>query len=205
MNPGEPDKEFIEKNDNQNDYVNNCIAMLKHDMTYLNKPGLLYDSMNQTIFYDPNKYNLILKDIFDNNRIKEFKEKKENFPIRPHVGDVWQWEMWKQLRETIGRNPKVFSIEYFPYHSTGGFSFPKDLPSNAYRNYLIREAMNAGKLIVIMRQAKMWYSIKDGNLGADLAAYPNKVTLSCTGRIWLTPGNFVIPSNLTLDDVLKKF
>ena len=49
------------------------------------------------------------------------------------------------------------------------------------------------------------YNIKDGNLGADLAAYPNKITLSCTGRIWLTPGNFVIPSNLTLDDVLKKF
>lgn len=56
-----------------------------------------------------------------------------------------------------------------------------------------------------MRQAKKWYCIKEDNLGKDLENYPNKVTLSCTGRIWLTPGNFVIPSNLTLEDVLKKF
>ena len=74
--------------------------------------------------------------------------------------------------------------------------------------------MNAGKLIVIMRQAKMWYSIKDGNLGAALAAYPNKITLSCKGRIWLTPGNFVIPKRngnepgwvcKSIQDVIDKF
>ena len=191
MNPGEPDKEFIEKNDNQNDYVNNCIAMLKHDMTYLNKPGLLYDSMNQTIFYDPNKYNLILKDIFDNNRIKEFKEKKENFPIRPHVGDVWQWEMWKQLREKNKCNPRVFSIEYFPYHSTSGFAFPTYLPSYEYRNKHNQKAMDDHKLIIIMRNEEMWYDIKFKGQWSSLKDYPNKVFLRNKQRIWLTTGNFV--------------
>lgn len=200
MNPGEPDPAFCQKNDKSGVFEKDCQDMLIHQPK---APGLLYD--NGSIIYDPTKYNSILDGIFANKQVDHFKKNRNQFPIRPHAGAIWQREAWKKLVDTLGRDPKLFIIEYFPYHSTGGFSFPKDLPSNAYRNYLIREAMNAGKLIVIMRQAKTWYNIKDDNLGADLAAYPNKVTLSCTGRIWLTPGNFVIPSNLTLDDVLKKF
>lgn len=193
MNPGEPDKEFIEDNDKQNNYVNNCIAMLKHDMTYLKKPGLLYDSNNNTIIYDPKEYNNIINDIFDNNRIKDFRDKKEEkFPIRPHVGDVWQWEMWRQLREkNNGCNPRVFSIEYFPYHSTSGFAFPTNLPSYEYRNELIQQAMDDHKLIIIMRNEEMWYNIKFKGQWSSLKDYPNKIFLRNKQRIWLTTGNFV--------------
>lgn len=208
MNPGEPDYAFCKKNDKQGLYENYCKSMLNHQPQ---KPGLLFDKANKTIVYDPAKYNKIIDGIFDNHQNKLFKMDKDQFPLRPHAGDVWQREAWRSIRESLGRDPRVFIIEYFPYHSTSGFSFPKEteLPSNAYRNYLIRKAMgsamDSGKLIIIMRQENKWYDIKDDNLGDNLRNYPNKVTLSCTGRIWLTTNNFVLPAHLTKDDVLNMF
>lgn len=192
MNPGEPDYDFNKDNDRKGEYEENCKAMLKHDIRYLNKPGLLYDSEDHTIIYDPNKYNEIINDIFDNERIKEFRDNKDKFPLRPHVGDVWQWEMWKQLRKELkGRNPSVFSIEYFPYHSNSGFAFPEWLPSYKYRNWLIQKAMEEHKLIIIMRNEKSWYDIKFDGEWNSLKDYPNKIFLRNKQRIWLTPGNFV--------------
>ena len=192
MNPGEPDYVFCQKNDKQGDYLKYCQAMLNHQPM---APGLLFDKERETIVYDPDKYNKVIDDIFDNKQNMLFKnlDERKKYPLRPHAGDVWQREAWRALRDILKRDPRLFIIEYFPYHSTGGFSFPKDLPSNAYRNYLIRRAIKTKKLIVIMRQARKWYDIKDNNLGKDLENYPNKITLSCKGRIWLTPGNFVIP------------
>ena len=209
MNPGKPDLDFCKSNDKFGEYEKYCQAMLKHMPL---DPGLLYD--NGTIIYDSPKYKSILDGIFNNKQVDLFKKNRGQFPIRPHAGDVWQREAWKKLRDSLNRDPKLFIIEYFPYHSTSGFSFPKDLPSNVYRNHLVRQAMNAKKLIVIMRQAKMWYNITDDNLGNDLANYPNKITLSCKGRIWLTPGNFVIPPRKgnepawvckSVNDILNKF
>ena len=207
MNPGEPDYAFCEQNDKQGLYINYCKSMLNHQPQ---KPGLLFDKVNKTIVYNPAKYNEVMDGIFDNHQNKLFKMDKDKFPLRPHAGDVWQREAWKSLRDSLGRDPRVFIIEYFPYHSTSGFSFPKEneLPSNVYRNYLIREAMKSEKLIIIMRQAKKWYDLKDDNddnLGKDLEIYPNKVTLSCTGRIWLTTNNFVLPAHLSKTDVLNMF
>jgi len=213
MNPGEPDYVFCQKNDKQGDYLKYCQAMMNHQPM---APGLLFDNKNNTIVYDPYKYNKVIDGIFDNKQNKLFKNKnvRLKYPLRPHAGDVWQREAWKALRDNLKRDPRLFIIEYFPYHSTGGFSFPKDLPSNAYRNYLIRRAIETKKLIVIMRQAKKWYDIKEDNLGKDLENYPNKITLSCTGRIWLTPGNFVIPTRRgnepdwvckSIQDVINKF
>ena len=221
MNPGEPDPDFIMDNDYHNrKYEDNCKAMLRHDLRYLNNPGLLYDSINHTIIYNPDEYNNIINDIFDNNRIKEFRDKIEQFPIRPHVGDIWQWEMWKQLREKKGRNPKVFSIEFFPYHSTSGFAFPTDLPSYKYRNKLIQDGMKEEKLFIIMRNDKMWYDIKFEGKWKSLKDYPHKVFLRNKQRIWLTSGNFVkeIPEKKSdvadyeenwvcksIEDIIKKF
>ena len=205
MNPGEPDYAFCQQNDKQGMYETFCKSMLAHQPQ---KPGLLYDKDKKTIVYDPAKYNEVMDGIFDNHQNKLFKMNKDKFPLRPHAGDVWQREAWRNLRESLGgRDPRLFIIEYFPYHSTSGFPFPKEneLPSNAYRNYLIRKAMDSGRLIIIMRQARKWYDIKDENIGKDLEKYPNKVTFSCTGRIWLTPNNFVLPAHLTKDDVLKMF
>jgi hypothetical protein len=213
MNPGEPDYVFCQKNDKQGDYLKYCQAMLNHQPM---APGLLFDKERETIVYDPDKYNKVIDDIFDNKQNMLFKnlDERKKYPLRPHAGDVWQREAWRALRDILKRDPRLFIIEYFPYHSTGGFSFPKDLPSNAYRNYLIRRAIKTKKLIVIMRQARKWYDIKDNNLGKDLENYPNKITLSCKGRIWLTPGNFVIPKRngnepdwvcKSIQDVIDKF
>ena len=205
MNPGEPDYAFCDKNDKQGLYINYYKSMLNHQPQ---KPGLLFDKDKETIVYDPAKYNEVIDGIFNNHQNKLFKMDKDKFPLRPHAGDVWQREAWKSLRESLGgRDPRLFIIEYFPYHSTSGFSFPKEkeLPSNVYRNYLIRKAMDSGKLIIIMRQERKWYDIKDGGLGKDLEEYPNKVTLSCTGRIWLTTNNFVLPAHLSKTDVLNMF
>ena len=201
MNPGEPDPDFIKDNDQNRVYEENCKAMLKHDLSYLDKPGLLYDSNNHTIIYNPDEYNKRIHEIFDNNRIKDFRDDKEQFPIRPHVGDIWQWEMWKQLREKNGSNPKIFSIEYFPYHSTSGFKFPTDLPSYKYRNQLIQDAMEKGKLFIIMRNEKMWYDIKFEGKWKSLKDYPNKIFLRNNQRIWLTSGNFVKEIPETNSDV----
>ena len=219
MNPGEPDPDFNCSNDKDKEYEENCKAMLSHD---LRNPGLLYDSDQQKIVYDSTEYNRIINNIFDNNRIKEFRDKKENFPLRPQSGVVWQWEMWKQLREKIGRNPKVFSIEFFPYHSTSGFAFPTELPSYKYRNKLIQDAMKDKKLFIIMRNEKMWYDIKFEGDWKSLKNYPNKVFLRNKQRIWLSSGNFMkeIPEKRSdvadykyeenwvcksIEDIIKKF
>lgn len=205
MNPGEPDPDFNCANDRKNgEYVQYCKNMLVHN---IKEPGLLFNNEECDIIYDPEQYSRIIIDILENNRIKDFKENKNNkdiFPLRPHVGDVWQMTAWKKLREYLNRDPRLFIIEFFPYHSTSGFAFPKDLPSNAYRNELIKQAIDKEKFIIIMRQANKWYNIKEDDLGEKLKNYPNKISLSCKGRIWLTPGNFVLPSNMSLDDVLKK-
>ena len=201
MNPGEPDPDFNCSNDKNGEYEQYCKNMLVHN---IKEPGLLFNNKNREIIYNPEQYGRIINDIFDNNRIKEFKERKEKFPLRPHVGDVWQRIAWKKLRESLNRDPRLFIIEFFPYHSTSGFAFPKDLPSNAYRNELIKQAIDKEKLIIIMRQANKWYNIKEDDLGEKLKNYPNKISLSCKGRIWLTPGNFKLPSNMSPDDVLKK-
>ena len=206
MNPGEPDPDFNCTNDEKNGkYVQYCKNMLVHNNI---EPGLLFNNKDCDIIYDPEQYSRIINDILENNRIKDFQENKNNkdiFPLRPHVGDVWQMIAWKKLREYLKRDPRLFIIEFFPYHSTSGFAFPKNLPSNAYRNELIKQAIDKGKLIVIMRQASKWYKIKEDNLGEKLEKYPNKISLRCKGRIWLTPGNSVIPPHMSLADVLNKF
>ena len=214
MNPGEPDPDFIKDNDQNRVYEESCKAMLRHDLRYLNNPGLLYDSNNHMIIYEPDEYKIRIHEIFDNNRIKDFREKKELFPTRPHVGDVWQWEMWKQLREEKGSNPKVFSIEYFPYHSTSGFKFPTELPSYEYRDYLISQAMKERKLIIIMRNERLWNNIKFEGEWESLRDYPNKILLSNPRRIWLSPGNFKIPERKgnepdwvckSVEEIIEKF
>lgn len=196
MNPGKPDPDFCMSNDKCGLYEKYYKDMLCH----LNpRNDLLFDGNN--IVCNSVKYEASMTAISQN--IKSFKAAPNSFSPRPHIGDVWQRETWKQLRKVLGRDPKIFGIEFFPYHSTSGFPFPKDLPSNYYRNYLIDNAMKAGKLIIIMRKADEWY--KDPVIGSKLKAYLNKVFLKNTQRVWLSPGNFIIPNHLTMDQVLNMF
>lgn len=192
MNPGGPDLDFNRSNDKGGEYEHFCQNMLKH---IIKKPGLLFNKKDSEIINNPEKYGEIINDIFENNRFKEFKEKigdKDFFPLRPHVGDIWQLEMWKQLIMKLGgRHPNVFCVEFFPYHSTSSFDFPEWLPSYEYRNRLIQNAMNDHKLIIIMRNEERWYDIEFDGEWHSLKDYPNKIFLRNKRRIWLTPGNFV--------------
>ncbi len=128
--------------------------------------------------------------------LKAYKKEpnKADFLPRPHFGDTWQREVWKQLIENLKREPKIFSIEYFPYHSKSGFKFPEYLPSYEFRNNLIKKAMDDKKLIIIMRMRDEWYKIEKDDpingLGPRLKRYANKVFLKNSQRVWLTPGNF---------------
>jgi len=75
---------------------------------------------------------------------------------RVHNGCNWQVQKLKDLYDN-GKPPKLFILEYFPYHSKDGFKFPSWLPSYAYTNELIEKAMDKGKFIVIMRQRERWF------------------------------------------------
>jgi len=96
-----------------------------------------------------------------------------------HSGCDWWQKKTKQLCDAI--KPKVlnmFVIEFFPYHSEHAFTFP-NLPSNNYRNYLLKQAMDDGKLIVIMRGEKRWYNIKEDSIGYRLKnEYENKIVMT---------------------------
>lgn len=185
MNPGEPDYKFCENNDKQRLYEQYCLAMLNH---HPQSKDLIFDG--KEIISDEIKYNESIQNIMAN--LKDYKKDPDNikFYPRPHLGDTWQREVWKQLIEKLKREPKIFSVEFFPYHSKSGFKFPDYLPSYEYRNDLIDEALREKKLIIIMRMADDWYKIKDRNIGDRLKVYPNKVFLKNSQRVWLTPGNF---------------
>lgn len=79
------------------------------------------------------------------------------FLLKETAGYTWLQQMTKELREyKKGQNPRMFVIEYFPYHTVKGTYFPRKLPSYEYSNQLIRQAMEENKYIVIMRHRKEW-------------------------------------------------
>ena len=95
-----------------------------------------------------------------------------------HDGCEWWKKRTKDIAKAISPIPlNMFVIEYFPYHSQHSFSFPS-LPSDEYRNDLIDDALNKGKLIVIMRGERLWYGIQDRSIGQRLRNYPNLIVLS---------------------------
>ena len=99
-----------------------------------------------------------------------------------HEGCDWWRKRTKILRDEISNIPlNIFVLEYFPYHTKSTIKYPQ-LPSDEYRNQLLNDAMDANKLIVIMRGKSLWYNIKDKSLG-DVGQrlnkkYTNKVLLS---------------------------
>lgn len=119
-----------------------------------------------------------------------------------HPGCKWWKSRTKTLRQKLGgensRNDdgkylKMFVLEFFPYHTRNASEFP-ELASDKYRNYLLNKAMEAGKLIVIMRGARLWGGIDamtaDGKtLGDKLSEYGNLLILRNKQGAYLTPHN----------------
>ena len=139
----------------------------------------------------------------------EIKDDNEN----PHPGCKWWKSHTKMLREKLaggngkedldGKELKLFVLEFFPYHTTSASEFPS-LASDEYRNYLLNKAMEAGKLIVIMRSRERWFEIKtivkdsDGNpieLGKKLQQYENKLYILNAQNACLSENNLIDPKD----------
>lgn len=208
MNPGAPDKDFSSMADQNRDYVLQAQGIMTHNLKSHYFDDMVVDGNG--IRKEPFAYKNCMNNIFSGKNLKKYKNNRAAFgSTRPHDGAVWQREMWGPMMKAIGRMPNVFYIEYFPYHSAGGFVFPDKLPSYDYSNWLVEKAMDEGKLIIIMRKEELWYKrIK------RLEGYPNKLLLRNHQRVWLSPGNLcravdiprVMPNGvcLTMSAILKK-
>lgn len=114
-----------------------------------------------------------------------------------HDGVDWLRHKMSKLQTDLRHAPNLFFIDFFPYHSAHGFSFPTDLPSNHYRNYLVKKAMEENKIIIVMRQKKDWFSAVDG-----LEKYPRLITLRCSAGGWLSSDNFDYAPGVHYSDLL---
>ena len=87
------------------------------------------------------------------------------FELVDHNGYCWWRKVTSELRGILKRDPHMFVIEYFPYHSRQSFTFPQDLPSYEYSDELIHDAMKNGKFILIMRHKKEWIERIEKQIG----------------------------------------
>ena len=139
-------------------------------------------------------------------------EIKDNmwFLLKGTAGYDWWRQKTEKLREyKKGQNPRMFVIEYFPYHTVKGANFPRKLPSYEYSNELIRQAMEKKKYIVIMRHRKEWLQRISG-----LEKYERLVCLNNPQNPCLTQNNIEpseknlergFPANINFKDLLDQF
>lgn len=127
-------------------------------------------------------------------------EIKENmwFLLKGTAGYDW----WQQMTKELCKSPRMFVIEYFPYHTVKGTYFPRKLPSYEYSNQLIRQAMAEKKYIVIMRHRKEWLQRISG-----LEEYERLAYLNNARRPYLTKNNFKPGphANINFDELQGQF
>lgn len=121
-----------------------------------------------------------------------------------HPGCRWWRQKTQPLQDALGEAPRMFVLEFFPYHSRRGFSYPLDLPSYGYRNHLLREAMDAGKLIVVMRAKRWWEGIEEDGLGERLKEYRNKIELASPQNVVFSPKNVGEKWDLLIDELKRQ-
>lgn len=169
----------------------------RRDENFINK-----DIVYKNIFYGVMKESLV-------HSIYDFTWLTEEIKKAGHSGSGWWERITKLLRSELSQNklenvmPQLFVLEYFPYHSKKMFNFPK-LPSDRYRNYLLRKAMNDEKLIVIMRAQTRWESILEDGLGASLKEYPYKIVLNSPQNVCLSKNNMGVHNWNLLIQTLKR-
>ncbi|MBQ7550040.1 MAG: hypothetical protein IJT04_00745 [Bacteroidales bacterium] len=126
-----------------------------------------------------------------------------------HEGCIWWRERTAELRKAIAPTElNVFVLEYFPYHTANTIKFPK-LPSDTYRNYLLCQAIDEGKLIVMLRGEKLWTGIMDKccdeeKIGKKLLDYKNLIKHQNPRNIYFTQNNFKSEDWKKLIEALKK-
>ena len=140
------------------------------------------------------------------------------FLLKDTDGQKWWRQKTKKLREykrehkreyKEEQNPRMFVIEYFPYHTEKRARFPRELPSYEYSNQLIRQAMTEKKYIIIMRYRKEWLQRISG-----LEKYERLVCLNSPQNPCLTKKNIEpsekniergFPANIKFDELLDQF
>ena len=103
----------------------------------------------------------------------------------PYPGYKYWKDRTKQLR-AVKAMPNLFCIEAFPYHTrhTNDFKAIGTLPSDQYTNEMIEDAINSGKLIVLMRCKSHWL-----NRVPQIKTYENVFELNSNQSVYLTSGN----------------
>ena len=125
------------------------------------------------------------------------------FRLKDTAGYDWWQQKTKELREyKKGQYPRMFVIEYFPYHTVKGTYFPRKLPSYEYSNQLIRQAMAENKYIVIMRHRKEWLQRISGLEEYERLAYLNSPENPCLTKNNYKPGPRV---NFNFEELQKQF
>ena len=100
-----------------------------------------------------------------------------------HPGQEYWQKRLRELTRVLGRTPRLFELEYYPYHSKDFYSFMMEpLPSFEYTKQLVKKAIKEKKTIFILRHKKEW-----------LAAIPelknNYHTLTSPRNTYMTSGN----------------
>ena len=93
---------------------------------------------------------------------------------------------------------KLFTIEYFPYHSVkygwrGGI-----LPSQKYATYLLKEAIDRQATIIIMRGKSIWE-----NAVPELINYTNIYTLNSSQNVTVSEKNLGLEGFIKIISKLK--
>ena len=78
------------------------------------------------------------------------------YDLKDHSGYCWLRNITRELRRDLGRNPELFMIDYFPYHSPNTFRFPDNLSSYEFTDNLVKAAIDERKIIIILRQKDKW-------------------------------------------------
>jgi hypothetical protein len=90
--------------------------------------------------------------------------------------DTWWHRRLRKLIAAVGEetvSSRTLSVEYFPYHSRRYRRFPEVLPSQEFGFGIVRDAVSAGKLVVVVRQEKAWLRAVPELEHADYIAVPN--------------------------------
>lgn len=150
------------------------------DPLFVNDPNFLLISLF-------NLNHLLKHSIWNNSYFKNYKKYDVSIADkRRHYGCGW----YEKITNQLGKSPKLFFIEYFPYHSSRGFVFPSWLPSYEYSNALIEDAMDKGKFIVVMRQKNRWFQRIP-----RLKSYKHLAYLECEQGGCLSQHNVIYKSN----------
>lgn len=114
-----------------------------------------------------------------------------------HSGCDWWQKRTNKFRQDIkkaNKGPKIFDIEFIPYHSDNltqisrYLSATGNLPYSAnYSNYLIQKAIDEEKTIIIMRMKKEWLKRIP-----NLANCKNLYYLSSRQNVCITQNNLCV-------------